>query len=928
MEFSSSGGNQSDTLHLKKMKKRKSGIYEKIGGYMGQRSNQDYSHYGTSSSKSLKNIKCVESSSEEYLNEKMVYKYERGQSVDYGQVEKKRSSWFHRESHSTEHTMQRKAKEKPWKQQQYSPKRHTIERTEKYVLEQLKSHLKNKDMRLEANTYATSDCTTPEDDRNCYLSSGKSTEDVELTDLGKHKESSSRFQMIGKRFLKGEIGIKSFNYYLIKEGLKSTKKGDNAKQQVPPATNSSDENTQSRKNRKMEENIYEEIFFLDKNRKMGSSHRKRDEQHWKFKDECELCVQEQCTNENCEICNANCLNEKLNRQHQEHCYSSYGRRTKGGKMMYDYHSDDGVLENKYAEIGPFPGLNKSPGSDGITRETDNGQPVLQFQSYNPNNPGVYKIETTPIAVTGDYHPFEKNLDQYRPPNMQNIYQEIKSSSTNPRGKSSSSSDSINQHRNNSQKNKFTENIYSKPIFNQSSSRGMVPNNHRHPHYPVDPKIYKAHSDASILSEVSNRSEVSMNKYKIGSEMSDSSIGDSLFSYSNHHQRRYFGSSESCRYGSDCQRCLERCNYYSEDNNNYCHHCDCSSSYFSSDFDDTTNLSRKSSTRVSLGSDPSRKSELLEGSGQHFYDYPKKKNAEPKYGEDFMRHLNNVKNSAFDTDNSYYSKPNLKPVPVGHGELAGKTGGISEERGNGAKINNQRRHVKKKYYYDDIMTIPNEVAYNLSYGMIRRDQQLYSQPLPKQHPKPGNTEIPPTIQPSNTIEPFRIYEEIKEKPLLPKDEGSDKDEDVQKETTTDIPEKVEPRLSMVTGTKPKQSVSSSCDELVEKPLPPIYASPVKVKKIVGDQPRGGNDSIKVAMAGPGEDGKLPNKHTDALATVEKQDRGREMGKNGEMKQNTTSIEHKQQVKANDEDDSIEDDVFSESKKYENPRLNNRKPKVTS
>jgi hypothetical protein len=73
------------------------------------------------------------------------------------------------------------------------------------------------------------------------------------------------------------------------------------------------------------------------------------------------------------------------------------------------------------------------------------------------------------------------------------------------------------------------------------------------------------------------------------QMSDSSLGDSLFS--SDANKRYFGSSESCRFKQERGR---RC---SLENENACfsdtcrqecdlRNCDCSSSYFSSDFDDT------------------------------------------------------------------------------------------------------------------------------------------------------------------------------------------------------------------------------------------------------------------------------------------------------------------------------------------------------
>lgn len=79
------------------------------------------------------------------------------------------------------------------------------------------------------------------------------------------------------------------------------------------------------------------------------------------------------------------------------------------------------------------------------------------------------------------------------------------------------------------------------------------------------------------------------------DMSDSSLGDSLFSC----DANKCGSSDSCRFNEDCKRrCSlenEKCSF--SDTCRYeCNirNCDCSSSYFSSDFDDTNiyNTSRK------------------------------------------------------------------------------------------------------------------------------------------------------------------------------------------------------------------------------------------------------------------------------------------------------------------------------------------------
>jgi hypothetical protein len=122
---------------------------------------------------------------------------------------------------------------------------------------------------------------------------------------------------------------------------------------------------------------------------------------------------------------------------------------------------------------------------------------------------------------------------------------------------------------------------------------------------------------------------------IRQDMSDSSLGDSLFSSD---ANKYFGSSESCRFNYESRR---RCSFenekcsFSDTCRNECNlrHCDCSSSYFSSDFDDTT----------------------------------AKRNY---YPDDFMKHVNDVKrqsqittmekNNTFTYSHSTYEVPKFDP----------------------------------------------------------------------------------------------------------------------------------------------------------------------------------------------------------------------------------------------------------------------------
>lgn len=384
-------------------------------------------------------------------------------------------------------------------------------------------------------------------------------------DDGKAKDSS-RFQ-IGKRLLKGEIGIKSFNYYLLKEGLKSSKKS------LFKHLNANDESKSFDNVSRSDENIYEEIYFVDKNKKNLISN-----------PDCDLCIQE-CTRKNCDICRANEL---------------IGKRAVNEKSLRE---PEGAMMEQNVNMKDL---------------VQHRQNVLQYQSYNPNNPGVYKIETTPVAFTNDYNPIyqipnkPQQQSQHQQEQRQVYQQQSYLNKTARNTKSSSSSDSIHQ------KNFARQHV-------QSSFNDEIP--------PLDridfhgPKIHKTDSKASIVSEnISMKSSDNSNNYHKTAEMSDSSIGDSLFSYSA--QRRFFGSSESCRFGFECRRCSydgdkvsfsDTCRYD-------CRNCDCSSSYFSSDFDEV-NFSRNNSTRWSAN--------ML-----HQDDEAGRKTKQ--YAQDFFKHVTNVK----------------------------------------------------------------------------------------------------------------------------------------------------------------------------------------------------------------------------------------------------------------------------------------------
>lgn len=544
---------------------------------------------------------------------------------------------------------------------------------------------------------------------------------------------------IGRRFLRGEIGIKSFNYYLLKEGLKSSKKLDKQRN-TGDTTGTSVKKLHTRS----EENIYEEIFFKDtpisikpKNSAPITAgtvqpdediERQHQQQHSMpdsviFAD-CELCMQ-QCRNENCNFClvqgesTANCQ------------------------------------------------LHKDTGSDKQT-STESGLPaahILEFQSYNPSNPGVYKIETTPVAITGEYNPileFQKSsaktstaatiasceqqhynhrnhlqqdqqqmqLPAYRgfnkhqehsesyqhnvasrplanqynvggslllaqvtagqpQPHLQQSYiVGYKNGSVAPTAssvhrintKSSSSSDSLPYHKYNTmpllETNAFaapgTADIYyaiggvgapslhplmcaaSRPI---GGSQILVDQFESH--------LYKSDSKASILSEFSLRCSDNSQRYTRYPHRS------SLFSshIPRTNQRRLFGSTENCRVAYDCRRCsfdgvmsaggvgvtpADKCS--NTDNCRYeCRNCDCSSSYFSSDFDDiygsmarggSSGIPRKTAAGTLPSSGPTDPTSYKAPTPEQPQQLDLKQN---KYAMDFFKHVNDVKRSIYQSE---------------------------------------------------------------------------------------------------------------------------------------------------------------------------------------------------------------------------------------------------------------------------------------
>ncbi|XP_043951252.1 uncharacterized protein LOC108029387 isoform X3 [Drosophila biarmipes] len=592
---------------------------------------------------------------------------------------------------------------------------------------------------------------------------------------------------IGKRFLRGEIGIKSFNYYLLKEGLKSSKKLVD-KHRNPTGSEEPPVKAEKRYSRS-EENIYEEIFFKETASTVNStvtgattglaksvaSAQTNDDFHNHHPKKggaqphgisatgvgnettadafagCEICM-EHCSKDNCEFCLAHLgpvADGKVTApQSQQELYINQG------------HQQENAAEPRTS----------SNGGSGIGLPAAH---ILEFQSYNPNNPGVYKIETTPVAITGDYNPIlqfqqssattstsanttpseHQQLQQhiyggyYLPHTHQRTYQPpiggnpmpnryavggslllaqvagtAHGSATPPRRpqqqhyivgfqsgggvagaaslqrlntKSSSSSDSLPYHKYNTMA-RLEANVFAEPAtgdlyYAVGGTRPLHPLMYAANRPiggsqtlvdPYDPQIYKSDSKASILSEFSLRSSDNSQRYarqthrRHGGRVSDSS----LFSvYSNSGQRRYFGSSES-RFGFDCRRCSldgvigmssvsgvpvtahDKCSY--SDNCRYeCRNCDCSSNYFSSDFDDvygsmarggSSGIPRKTAAGTLPSSAQDEPAELrLETappvSMEQQQCAPPLDLKQNKYAQDFFKHVNDVKRSIYQSE---------------------------------------------------------------------------------------------------------------------------------------------------------------------------------------------------------------------------------------------------------------------------------------
>lgn len=655
----------------------------------------EYLCQNTSSSESLDNIIAS------YKNKsRKGYSLDRNpQSADAESKPKpKRSSWFLRE----------KNRDKQSSKNEKFNKRGSLDFTLTYDTHS-KDDKPRKNKHLIQRQNAADYSTNPTD--------SSTTTPQEEFDL--KKNSLSKFQ-IGKRFLKGEIGIKSFNYYLLKEGLKKNL----LKQQSSPT-----ETTKSTYISKSEENIYEEIFFKDESgcttlpkklsepkqeppplppftKQLSLKQKKSNDGNCM---NCDVCIQEaqkqqqvKCKSKNCEMCAANhpppAPSNNSNNNSILNAHSGYGTITK--KI------DDSTIYEFFQQ--------------------QHGQNVLQFQSYNPNNPNVYKIETTPVAF-GDYNPLEEHIYQHEQMRKQQIYQQIKNPNKIYSGdgqmphKSSSSSDSVHQqkhhhyhHHRQPQANPQSNEFYKRPnYFNPPEEKSV------RKHEP----IYKTDSSASILSESNSiRSDNSLNRYNTQKNnqnryasgthphdnMSDSSLGDSLFSYTGDASKRYFGSSESCRFGYECRRCsleTEKCSF--SDTCRYeCNlkNCDCSSSYFSSDFDDTNiyNSHNRNMNNNNNTNNSSNKKDQLQN--EQYYEQQKAS----RYAEDFIKHVNNVKkrsqNLLYESNNNnkMISPLSIYEVPKSNKTLTAFDG--SQDNGSIKQDNYMKATAndgdKKKYQIND------------------------------------------------------------------------------------------------------------------------------------------------------------------------------------------------------------------------------------
>ncbi|CRK90315.1 CLUMA_CG004030, isoform A [Clunio marinus] len=351
------------------------------------------------------------------------------------------------------------------------------------------------------------------------------------------KSVLSKFQ-IGKRFLKGEIGIRSFNYYLLKEGLKKNQ----SKQKQDSNT------TKPRLKSKSEENIYEEIYFyqdqptpkprtppalppFNKQSSMPLIKPKKPLSDDGNCMSCEICLQE--------------AQQGQNQQQQPH-------------TLCDKLNCDKCVESRKLMTGSLSGsegyaqvqskLDKQSIYDFFQQQQQQSQKqhsqnVLQFQSYNPNNPNVYKIETTPVAF--EYMPIEEQIYQLE---LNQLFARAQQQQTfkgdgKVMPKSSSSSDSIrgpNQLNYRQPHQQQSNEFYTRPnyLYSNDDKQGNKDQNSSSILYKTDSsnsirsenslnKIYNS-KNSSQKSNQSNKSRNSNNNHNrdetlIRQDMSDSSL---------------------------------------------------------------------------------------------------------------------------------------------------------------------------------------------------------------------------------------------------------------------------------------------------------------------------------------------------------------------------------------------------------------------
>jgi hypothetical protein len=562
------------------------------------------------------------------------------------QSKPKRSSWFLRD----------KSRDKQSKKEKFL-KRSSLDFTVAYDTKQHeKPRTKTKTIqRQNAADYTGDSSTTPQEE------------------IPEPKKSGlSKFQ-IGKRFLKGEIGIRSFNYYLLKEGLKK------GKQKSEPVS------TKPTYKSKSEENIYEEIYFyhdqptpkpktppaLPPFNKQTSVPLKQKQAFTVDEGNCmncEICVQEAQQEKN-----SLCMLKNCDKCDESHHLQRPMRNSLSGSEGYAH------VTKKISEQTIYD----------FFQQQQQGQTVLQFQSYNPSNPNVYKIETTPVAF--EYKPIDEQIYQ-----LNQHYARVQQPPQHYSGdgkimpKSSSSSDSIKgQNQRHRQSQQQSNEFYTRPNYFYPSSD----NNKQQQQQQQSKKdqMYKTDSSNSIRSENSlnkiynskNSSQKSNHSNKSANrdetqlrDMSDSSLGDSLFS--SDANKRYFGSSESCRF--NYESCRRRCSLENEkcsfsDTCRYeCNlrNCDCSSSYFSSDFDDTNIYNNTNSNRMMKSHHSNNNNNNQQQPLEYPQIYDQKTN---RYAEDFIKHVSNVKrrsqNAALEGANvlintqqmmgtSIYEVPKLNP----------------------------------------------------------------------------------------------------------------------------------------------------------------------------------------------------------------------------------------------------------------------------